>query len=275
MVTWEAYFDRIIGVQVQLNMARKALDGFAQSEEAVDRYATEELRGLRELIHEGAEKAGKDPQSTWVYDEDAIAKYLDSAKEGAVSSLVNVKERLKQYEYILQVAILESFLKDIHRAVLTADVSLLKADRQVPLGKLVSKGSDEIIREEIDREVQTLDRKSTEEKADYFLRRLGIGWFGGTIVPILDKVVRLRNDILHENPERMPGDAEMMLLGLVTMSIPLATMAQAAVLYPAAFSLPRNLSEEDARKFLPSQTSAGTAAEDSLPTQSVDPLDDH
>jgi hypothetical protein len=255
MITWEAYFDRIIGVQVQLNMARKALDGFAQSQEAVDRYATEELGGLRELIHEGAEKAGKDPQSTWVYDEEAVAKYLDSAKEGAVRSLVNVKARLRQYEYILQVAILESFLKDIHRAALTADVSLLKPDRQVPLGKLVSKGSDEIIREEIDREVQILDRKSTEEKADYFLRRLGIGWFGGTIVPILDKVVRLRNEILHENPERMPGDTEMMLLGLVTISLPLATVAQAAVLYPTAFTLPVDLSEENARKFLPVQTS--------------------
>jgi hypothetical protein len=123
----------------------------------------------------------------------------------------------------------------------------------------VSKGSDEIIREEIDREVQTLDRKSTGEKADYFLRRLGIGWFGGTIVPLLDMVVGLRNQMLHENPERMPTDTEMALLGLVTMGVPVATVAQAAILYPTAFSLPKNMSEEDARKFLPEKAHADPA----------------
>jgi hypothetical protein len=141
MITWEAFFDRIIGVQVQLNMARKALDGFAQSQEALERYATEELRDLREIIREGAEKAGKDPQSTWVYDEAAVAKYLDGAREGAVRSLVDVKGRLRQYEYILQVAILEGFLKDIHRAALTADASRLKPDRQVPLGSSCPRGA--------------------------------------------------------------------------------------------------------------------------------------
>jgi hypothetical protein len=254
IITWDAYFDRIVGLRVQFDMARKALEGFEQSKDALERYATEDLGHLRELIHEGAKEAGKDPHSTWVHDEDAVAKYLDAAKEGAVRSLVNVRARLRQYEYILRVTIFESFMKDTHRAILTAAPSLLKPDRQVPLGKLVSKGLEDIVGEEIEREVQILDRKSTKEKAEYFLERLGIGWFDGTIVPILDGVIDVRNEMLHENPERIVSDIEMVLINLVTTSVPIATIAQAAILYPSAVSLPTLMKEEDARKFLPKQT---------------------
>src|ERR1019366_3498451 len=115
MITWEAYFDRIVGVQIQFNMAGKALEGFEQSKEALERYATEDFGNLRKLIHEGAKEAGNDPHSTWVYDEEAVAKYLDGSKANAVRALVDVRARLRQYEYILYVAIFESFMKDVHR----------------------------------------------------------------------------------------------------------------------------------------------------------------
>jgi hypothetical protein len=274
MITWEAYFDRIVGAQVQFDMARKALEGFGQSKEALERYATEDLGHLRELIHAGAKEAGKDPQSTWVHDEDAVTKYLDGAKEYAVRSLIDVKARLRQYEYILRVAIFESFMKDAHRAILTVTPSLLKPDRQVPLGRLVAEGQEDVIREEIEREVQILDRKSTKEKAEYFLYRLGIGWFDGTIVPILGGVIDLRNEMLHENPERMVSDFEMVLLNLATSSVPIAITAQAAILYPTAFSLPTLMKEEDALKFLPGRSPASTPTRDGRHTHSADPVDD-
>ena len=136
--------------------------------------------------------------------------------------------------------------------------SLLKADRQIPLGRLVSKGRDDVVHEEIEREVQALDRESSKKKAEYFVNRLGINWFGGTIVPILDGVLRLRNEMLHENPDRMVHDTELVSLNLVTTAVPLATLAQAALLYPDAFKLPAHLKEKDARKFLPRGTATNS-----------------
>ena len=147
-------------------------------------------------------------------------------------------------------------MKDIHREILASYPALLKDDRQVPLGKLVAKGIDDILREEVDREVQILDRKSTAEKAEYFLKRLGISWFNGTIVPILGKAIKARNEMLHENPDRTPTRGEVLFMELATMSVPTATMAQAALLYPKVCGLPMSMSEEDAQKFLPGASKA-------------------
>ena len=147
--------------------------------------------------------------------------------------------------------VFESFLKEVHRTILKAVPSLLKHDRQIDLGRLVSKSKDVVVHEEIEREVQTLDRESAKKKAEYFLKRLGINWFDGTIIPILDGVLRLRTEMLHENPDRMVHDTELLSLNLVTTSVPLATLAQTALLYPDAFKLPLHVKKEDAQKFLP------------------------
>lgn len=145
--------------------------------------------------------------------------------------------------------IFESLMKDIHRAILEDQPTLLREDRQVPLGKLLAKGQDEVLREEIEREVQMLDRKSVEDKADYFFRRLGINWFGGAIVPFLNHAVKVRNEMLHENPDRVVNEKDLFFLNLATFSVPIATLAQAALLYPRSFTPPMNITEEDARKF--------------------------
>ncbi|MGB9074711.1 MAG: hypothetical protein WCC22_18890 [Terriglobales bacterium] len=254
MITWEAYFNRLAGLHLQFETARRALQIFGENRETVERHASEQLEELREMIRAAAKNKGKDPQSTWVYNEGAVAKYLHGTKENLIRTMIDVSGRLQQYEYILHVTVFESFMKDVHRAILASTPSLLRADRPVRLGKLVSKGRDEVVREEIEREVQQLDRKSTDEKAHYFLNRLGISWFDGNIVPILDGVIRLRNEMLHENPDRMVQDNELPLLNLVTTAVPLATVAQAAVLYRGQFALPVHMTEEDARKFLPKRS---------------------
>jgi hypothetical protein len=71
---------------------------------------------------------------------------------------------------------------------------------------------------EIEREVQALDRESTEKKAIYFRKRLGINWFDGTIVPILDRVITLRNLILHEDPNRLVDESDRVLLLVTSMA---------------------------------------------------------
>ena len=147
-------------------------------------------------------------------------------------------------------AIFEGFLKDLHREILKIRPDLLREERTIPLGKLVSQGADSVIAEEIEREVQTLDRQSVEKKADYFRDRLGISWFGHTIVPIMEAVIEARNEILHENADREITQFESIGLPIVTIALPLACTAQAAVLYPGSCRLPSGMDEATVRASL-------------------------
>jgi len=248
-INWDDYFQKLITIQIQFETARMALKGFGENPDTLKGFAEKQLKEIRDIVHEGAQQKGVDPLGTWVHDEEHVAKYLEAAREDATRTLVDAGGRLKQYEYILRVTIFESLMKDIHRAILEDQPTLLREDRQVPLGKLLAKGQDEVLREEIEREVQMLDRKSVEDKADYFFKRLGINWLGGTIVPFLDHAVRVRNEMLHENPDRMVNEEDLFFLNLATFSVPIATLAQAALLYPRSFTPPMNIAEEDARKF--------------------------
>jgi len=250
MLTWDSYFDRIVSLHLQFKTALRAFDGFKESEQAMRRYAESELEDVRKLVAEGAQRENIDPQSTWPYDKEAAAKYLDGTKERALETLKNLGERLQQYEFILRVAMFEGFMKDMHRAILSSRPVLLRPDRQIPFGKLISKGFDSVLQEEIEREIQILDRKSVAEKADYFLKRLGISWFEGSIVPMLDAVVRARNELLHENQDRRLTYGEVLFMELTTVSVPIATLAQSALLYPGTCSLPMGMTEDDAKKFL-------------------------
>jgi len=247
-ITFDDYFDRLVAIQIQFKTAKRALRGFTDNPDTLKKYAEEELDDVRATIRRGAQE-GSVVFEMWMHDEERAAKFLEGAKETAVRTLAEAGGRLAQYEYILTVTILESLLKDIHRAILTEAPRLLKEDRQIPLGKLVAKGGEEVLREEIEREVQMLDRKSVAEKAEYFSKRLGINWFGGTIVPIFEHVIRARNEMLHENPDRVVSEKDLLFSHLVVLSVPVATLAQAALLYPKAFVLPMHMAEDDARKF--------------------------
>jgi hypothetical protein len=250
MMSFEEYFDRLAALHLQIETARRALQGFVQNQETLERSATDNLEEIRQMIDEGAKNDGSDAQSTWAYDQKAVAKYLEATKTHTIRTLADVGERLRQYDYILCIAVFESFLKDIHRAILLESPSLLKEDRLIPLGKLVSKGEKEVIFDEIEREVQMLDRESTKKKGEYFLERLGINWFEGAMIPILEGVIRLRNIMLHESPDRMVSESEYAMMLMAIVFIPTTTIAQAAILYPKVFKLPLKMKEEDARKML-------------------------
>lgn len=250
MISWRSYFERVVNLKTQFDLAGTAIDGWGHSQEALDRYATEELEDLRSIFRRAAEEKGEDAEAMWVFaDSQRVNEYLDHVRTTVPQRLPDVKARLVQNEYLLHVAIFESFMKSIHREILRATPKLLQPNRAVELGKLISQGQDAILGAEIEREVQALDRQTTQKKAEYFRDRLGIDWFGGTAVPLLDGVIKLRNVILHEDPDRLVGEAEHALLALITTAVSFATVAGAAVLYPAACSLPEGMREDDARIF--------------------------
>ncbi len=103
---------------------------------------------------------------------------------------------------------------------------------------------------EIEREVQSLDRETVQKKADYFRKRLRINWFDGTIVPLLEDVIDVRNEILHENPERPITSSEILLLRITTLAVPFASVMGAHALYPTVCALPEHAREESTSHFV-------------------------
>jgi hypothetical protein len=246
MITFEAYFDRLVALHVQFNTARKAMDGFVKNSGTLEQYAAEDFAEMRGILTEAAKKQNISPESTWLYDNEAINKYLEGTKSHTIKMLTDAQQRLRQYEFILHVTILEDLMKEVHRELLTANPSLLREDRQIPLGRLVAKGGADVIREEIEREVQALDRESTKKKAEYFFERLGINWLPG--VDVLHIAIRLRNEMLHENPDRTVNELEYAIMQAASMFVPFLVIAQAALLYPKVCQLPLNMTEDDVGK---------------------------
>jgi len=105
MLDWETYFDRIVSLHVQFRTALRAFDGFRESDEAMRRFAEAELEETRKMVDEAAKREQVDPQSTWPYDKEAAAEYLEGSKERALKTLTHLGARLQQYEFILRVTI--------------------------------------------------------------------------------------------------------------------------------------------------------------------------
>ncbi len=251
MLTWESYFERVIDLRSEFHLAATAIDGWAQSQDALDRYTNDELENLRHMFRQTPGEENENATSGWVFsDNERIMHYLDEVRATVPQRVSAVRSRLLQHEYVLHVAIFESFMKALHREVLRAAPTLLRADRKIDLGRLVSQGHEALIRAEIEREVQSLDRETPEKKSNYFRDRLKINWFDGKIVGSLDRVIRLRNTILHENPDQIVGEVDHTLLSIVTTAVTFASIAGAAVLYPAACSLPANITEAEVTKFV-------------------------
>jgi len=235
VIDGQSYFERLAGISAQFDLTLRAIKGFRGSNEAVREYLADDLASLRGFLTEGAKETGFDFAAHWVFSEDGSAKYLDGVKAALPAQLETVLNRLRQNHLILLVTCLEAALKEIHRAILKKEPRLLKADRQIPLGRLTSQPLSEIIDEEIEREVQSLDRKSIADRAEYFDKRLNVSWFDGTIVPLAEPVFNLRNTILHEDPNAKVSESNLRLAQVVCFSLPLGCIMQAAVLFPDTF----------------------------------------
>ena len=260
MISWEQYFDRIVSLHLQFDMGSKAVSGFSSTPEAVEKHLESELEAFRKMAREGAERDGVDASGSWVYTTEGAEKYLNELRTTLPSRLRDFENRLRQNELVLRVAIFEAFMKDLHREVLRQEPSILKSDRQVPLGKILSAGLDVVLADEIEREVQILDRKSVSEKARYFLERLGIDWFDGKIVPFLERVIKVRNRIMHEDPDYKIKDEDIGTAQVVCFSIPWVTVIQAAVLYPGGFTQVEGITPDEVKRIFLKKPAAPTDA---------------
>jgi len=250
MLSWEEYFDRIINVQVQFDLTRKALAVFQETPEAVQKYMEGEIGEIRNILTEKKVEQPDEVKQHWAFTPEGTSKFFASVKADIPKRISEIENRINQNELIMRVTLYDAFMKDIHREILRQKPTLLKSDRQIALGKLISTEKDKIVEEEILREVQSLDRKNTEDKAKYFKKTLGIQWFDDKIVPLLDDVLEQRNLILHETPDEKIKKVDLDLVHVVCFAIPWITIAQAAVLYPGGFKMIDGLDEVKARTFI-------------------------
>lgn len=244
MISWDTYFDRIVAIHLDFAAARKALRAFEATPEAVTAFARAEINELGLRISKGSSETPAIPT-------ERFEQLLQNSIRRTPDLMKGVEKRLRQHELLLRIATYESFMRDVHRAVLQDDPSLLRSDRKVELGRLVAMGRDAVIQEEIDREMFGLDRKGVQETAEYFRERLYIDWsFGGTVLPILEEILRRRNIILHEDPECDVPEEWLRAFAAILTAIPWLAVAQGAVLYPNTFQLPELMKREDAEKLV-------------------------
>jgi hypothetical protein len=243
-LNWENYFERTISIRMQFELASKVFSTFKKTPEALKKYSDGELRHLREILQEHFDKSGKSPTEHWAFSEEGVRKYLNEVQSNVQEQLVNFENSIKQSELILRVSLFEIFMKEIHRHILKQKPTLLKADKQIPLGRALSLGFEKVINEEIEKEVHSLD------KAKYFKEKLGIDWFEGKAVPLLEHVIDVRNSILHEDPNRKVDEIDMGLTIMMCTAIPFVCIAQAAVLYPKGFKMIKGMKKSKIRKLM-------------------------
>ena len=239
MISWEDYWNRSVDIFIQFDLAKKAISGFRNTPEAVKSFAEKELENLRKDMQDHFVKKGKDLPETWIHDETKVAAYLEGTIKTIPSRLEDVENRLNQNHLILQVTLFESFMKDIHKEVVSQNPKLLNPNRQIPLGRAVSEGLDKIIEEELAREVHSLDRKSIEERCKYFKEKLFIDWsFDGKVIPLIKSTIEQRNIILHEDPDLKIERFDLQIAMSICMGITMVSIVQAHLLYPKSFEPP-------------------------------------
>lgn len=233
MVNANQYLARVVSAIEQVKLARRTLVDFAKAPDAVSKFIAEETTELREVLGRLADRAA--PEDAVKRRNELFERYVEGRHQSLSTQLVDVENRLNQNEVILLAALFENQMKQIHREVLRQDPSALKSDRTVPLGKLIAEGRDVIVEDEIEREVQALDRKSVADRAKYFRERLKIDWFGDTAVPLVERVLTLRNDLLHENPDMLVSTNDVEYARFVALAVPMYCCLRAADRFPSAF----------------------------------------
>jgi hypothetical protein len=248
MVDGDQYVERITSVMKQFKMVREALNTL-EDPAKLAAVADEEVSSTRKVLSEMFRKSlalkGRPTESAAVTAEQTssshtfVDQYFETIRNEAMSSFLrqveDARNRVNQNELILLVALFEMQMKDIHREVLRLDPSLLNADRQVPLGRIIAEGSEAVIRLEIEREVQSMDRKSLAERATHFQQRLRIDWPDNPDVSAVRRVVEARNRVLHEDPGMTVSDDQLQEVLLVALFLPFHCCRQCVERYPAGF----------------------------------------
>ncbi|HTD66305.1 MAG TPA: hypothetical protein VK846_07225 [Candidatus Limnocylindria bacterium] len=150
------------------------------------------------------------------------------------------EDGLSRSELLLVIAHFEAFLKELHAAVLKANPSILalsKPNRQIQRESLFQYGYQKILEEEIAAEVNEVDRKSVKDRARYFEEKLGLKWGDEVVVKAVKDATDARNEISHENPNKVIADAWLADTKKYLGQVARSCFMNARSLYPKNFEL--------------------------------------
>jgi hypothetical protein len=229
------YFERLIALHVEFDVAIRALDSFEASPSALDEYGRRAWAESREATESAAKLLGWDAGLARFDDPSETQRALAKEKERALSQLPVLKKRMRQNLYVLMVAVFEGCMKEIHRAALNASPELIESNRPITVSEVLAKGIDAVRAEAVERAVHRLDRLSAEEQAEHFRKHLTLPYDENTAGHV-GHVVGVRNALLHGDVERDISDAEMALMRGVTLGVPIRLIGEAAKRFPKHFA---------------------------------------
>jgi hypothetical protein len=87
-------------------------------------------------------------------------------------------------------------------------------------------GQAEVIKQEVGRCIQSLDRKSVEERVNFFNEKFGIDFLGNLGKVLLEYLIEKRNKLLHEEPSMGVSATDTALSFALCMSLGLWLLHQ-------------------------------------------------
>jgi len=124
------------------------------------------------------------------------------------------EDRLNQSELLLLVAHFESFMKEVHRAFLTAAPAKVfsKRNTEVKLSEIFDTQDASSLRkflnELVIKEVKRLDTQNIEQRAKYFADYFGVSFGKESEIGQLKEIMKTRNRIAHEIYSAPPATLE-------------------------------------------------------------------
>jgi hypothetical protein len=240
--------------KVHLELLHTALNHLSRDKGALKAFVGDQEKECSAALDRWSKTEGEDADGA-VGDMISLAVtklYTDTLVRQLPACVEFAENKLHQTEIILRCAFFEAEMKDVHRHCLYAKSTLLKADRKIDLGRVVVKGEDAVIEEEIEAEVDRIDRQGVNERAKYFRETLGLKWGDPKLfkqfysqemnldhegfVTKIETYSNLRNKIVHEDTDYVVKQDELKEARDYFTCVPTLCCLQALKLYPTHFA---------------------------------------
>lgn len=247
MIRTGEYPQRMHWFELHMELIRQSLVQFSKSKQSVESFVDEQEREWSKgvdviLAIDGDRERDK-------IDELFVKAYGNNLRRQIQHHVEFAENKINQTEIILRCAYFEAEMKDIHRFCLYAKPEILqKRQKEIPLAKLIAKGEDAILEEEIETEVRRLDKENVKERAKYFKDTLGLDWGDPRLpksklrvphakcVEALHQASEIRNKIVHRESDYVVKLDELETARRFFTFVPSCCCKQAVKLYPTHFA---------------------------------------
>lgn len=254
MIKVDEYARQMRWFRLHLELLHQALNHFSRDKAALRVFVEGQQKKFSAGLDRYLQTEGEDPQDIA---NKMIARALTNSYTSTLARQVQThvefaESKLHQTEIILRCSFFEAEMKDIHRHCLCAKPMLLRGEKEIALGRLISKGEDAVLEEEIETEVKRLDRENVKERAKYFKDKLGLKWGDpklfhqfyrlkssqdhADIVAAVDELSELRHKIVHKDTGYIVKPDELDNARSYFTFVPSFCCRQAVKLYPEQFS---------------------------------------